>query len=200
MGTRQIGLRDIENTRRPRRLRLLAPLRYLAIQAPEKRFYDITLPAFVGVVGWLGYNLLDPKPPIFGQSGVLVTAQSFLLMAVPFLIGALAAVSMGSPGTHLDRRAVGAGIVLEGETLTLRQFVSYLLGYLCFLGLAAFIAVSVAIYVQPSISRLLPLEAANLAFWIEQIGAGVMMLWFSAFSLTVFWALYFLTDIVNRHE
>jgi hypothetical protein len=45
-------------------------------------------------------------------------------MAVPFMIGALASVAMGSPGLHLDKRPVGSDLLLDGEILTLRQFVT----------------------------------------------------------------------------
>ena len=199
MGTREIELRDIQVGGRRSRLRLLAPLRYLSIVAPEKDFYDRWLPLLAGVGGWLIYNLLDPKPAIFGPSGLLSVVQNFLLLAVPFLIGSLGAVAMGSPGQHLDRRAVGVGILLDGEILTLRQFVSYLLGYLCFVGLVTFIVVTVAILVQPAVAKLL-VTAGWLTVAIEQAGIAVMLTVFSAFAITVFWALYFLTDIVNRHE
>lgn len=144
-------------------------------------------------------HLLDPKPAMFGPAGFLSVVQSFLLLAVPLLIGSLGAVAMGSPGQHLDRRAVGAGIFLDGEILTLRQFVSYLLGYLCFVGLVVFIFVTIAILVQPAVLKLVDgISWLNVA--IEQAGIVVMLIVFSAFAITVFWALYFLTDIVNRHE
>jgi hypothetical protein len=199
MGTRQVGLKDIEETAAPRRLRLLAPLRYLIIDAPEKRFYDVTLPLLAAALCWLGYNAIEPRPAIFGDSGILVVAQSFLIMAVPFLIGALAAVAMGSPGTHLDRRAVGVGISLEGKALTLRQFVSYLLGYLCFVGLVTFLFVTALIFLQPSFANWLvdwPITREVLS----QAGVATIFALFSTFTITVFWALYFLTDIVNRHD
>ncbi|MCH4560339.1 hypothetical protein [Mesorhizobium jarvisii] len=199
MATRKIGLQDVEETRNPRRLRLLAPLRYLSIQAPEKGRYDVTIPAFACVALWVGYNILDPRPSLFGAEGILITAQSFLIMAVPFLIGALASVAMGSPGAHLDRRAVGAGIYLEGRSISLRQFVCHLLGYLSFLGLVAFLVITVANFGRPTAINLLaayPIACEVLA----QAFAGAMFFLLSAFATTVFWALYFLTDVVNHHD
>lgn len=198
MGTRQVGLIDVRETTRPQRLRLLAPLRYLVIFAPEKRYYDLVLPAIAAAACVLVYNIVYPRPLLFGPAGILTIAQSFLIMAVPFLIGALAAVSMGSPGAHLDRRAVGVGIYLDGEALTLRQFVSYLLGYLCFVGLVTFLAVSFLIVLEA------PLRAAFsghpvFAAVLVQAGVAILAVLFSVFTVTVFWALYFLTDIVNRH-
>ena len=199
MGTSEVNLRDITVGGSSSRLRLLAPLRYLSIRAPEKAFYDRWLPLIVGGASWALYNVLDPKPAIFGPAGLLSVAQNFLLLAVPFLIGSLGAVAMGSPGQHLDRRAVGASVLLDGEVLTLRQFVSYLLGYLCFIGLAAFIMVTVEMLIQPAVVKLLSPETW-IGVAVEQIGIALMLAVFSAFTITVFWALYFLTDVVSRHD
>lgn len=200
MGTRQVGLRDVEETRAPRRLRLLAPLRYLIIEAPEKRFYDRTLPTIAAAVVWAGWNYLAPRPLFFGPAGMLQVAQGFLMMAVPFLIGALAAVSMGSPGPHLDRRAVGAGLYLDGKSLTLRQFVSFLLGYLCFVGLVTFLLISAAIFVEPALTAAIGASTHWGFEALRQVGAFAAFFLFSSFTITVLWSLYFLTDIVNRTE
>src|SRR5688572_15179450 len=123
MGTREIGLPDVTEKRPPSRLRLLAPLRYLSIKHPEKTLYDFILPGVLGASGWLVYALLEPKPPLFGPSGLLVFVRDFLIMAVPFMVGALAAVAMGSPGQHLDRRPIGGDLYLYDTPLTMRQFV-----------------------------------------------------------------------------
>jgi hypothetical protein len=139
MGTRRVGLRDVSHGLPPARPRLTAPLRYLAIVGPEKAAYDFVVPAVVGICAWGIYMLVEPKPAIFGETGLLKFTRDLLVMAVPFMIGALAAVAMGAPGPHLDRRPVGAELHLEGRSLTLRQFVCYLLGYLSFLGLITLI-------------------------------------------------------------
>ena len=53
---------------------------------------------------------------------------------------------MGSPGLHLDKRPVGSDLLLDGEILTLRQFVCYLLGYLSFVSLVVLLlAIGVAL-------------------------------------------------------
>lgn len=199
MATRKIGLQDVEETGSPRRLRLLAPLRYLKIHAPEKGRYDFLIPVVVGLVVWVIYNMLDPKPSLFGPSGLLTSAQNFLMMAVPFLIGALASVAMGSPGGHLDRRTIGAGVVLDGKSLSLRQFVCHLLGYLSFLGLVIFLIVSISAFVEPTAVRML-LGAEYWAHILGQVYTMLMFVLLSAFAITVFWALYFLTDTVNQHD
>ena len=118
-------------------------------------------------------------------------------MAVPFMIGALAAVSMGSPGAHLDKRPVGADLLLDGEILTMRQFVCYLLGYLSFLSLVVlFLSIGAALLHDQVVSWL----AAHPHFLMPVRTAGVATLAFllSSLTITVLWSLYFLTDVVNR--
>jgi hypothetical protein len=96
MGTEQVGLRDVVERRNASSFRLLAPLRYLAIKNEEKHRYDIVIPVVVGLGGWLAYMVISPKPPLFGEFGLLRFARDLLIMVVPFMVGALAAVSMGS--------------------------------------------------------------------------------------------------------
>lgn len=109
MAAQQVRTPDVVEVGRPRlRLRLLAPLRYLAIYHPEKTRYDVHFPIAVGLAGWGIYTILSPQPSLFGEAGLLKFARDLLIMGVPFMVGALAAVSMGAPGPHLDRRPAGA--------------------------------------------------------------------------------------------
>jgi hypothetical protein len=197
MGTRQIGLSDIAHGGRQSRLRLLAPLRYLLIKHPEKYRYDVLVPAVVGVVCWIGYLLIEPKPQLFGDAGLLRFARDLLIMAVPFMVGALAAVSMGAPGDHMDRRLVGSELYLDDEPLTLRQFLCYLLGYLSFLGMVTLVVVVGASLLEDTVSAW-TMQLPALRHWIFTIGTLVLALLLSSLSVTVLWSLYFLTDIANR--
>lgn len=197
MGTRGIGLQDVHQGVPPSRRRLLAPLRYLDIDAPEKALYDLVIPGSVGLCAWAIYLFIEPKPHIFGDVGVLRFARDMLIMAVPFMVGALAAVAMGAPGPQMDRRPVGAELYLDGQSLTLRQFVCYLLGYLCFLGI-----VTLAFASGAELFRETVLEWTRGSYVIRGMvkasGVLVLSLLISALSVTVFWSLYFLTDVVNR--
>lgn len=199
METRKITLGDVEETRRPNRARILAPLRYLTIRAPEKTKYDFIIPIAVGLLVWAGYNFLSPRPSLFGSSGILASVQLLLVLAVPFLIGALASVAMGSPGERIDKRAAGVGIFLDGRALSLRQFVCYLLGYLSFLGLVSLIIVVLSSFTAPSIMAML--KGSDIIYYaVRQLFSLGIFIIFSAFTTTVFWALYFLTDVVNRTD
>ena len=196
MGTQQVGLRDVAHGPAPSRLRLLAPLRYLAIHHPEKTAYDRLYPAVFAIVMWLAYWFISPKPRLFGAEGLLGFTRDLLVMAVPFMVGALAAVAMGSPGGHLEKRPRGAELHLDGKTLTLRQFVCYLLGYLSFLGLVTLGGVvGAALLHDAVVSWTAHSPAAHLIVML--IGTLGLSMLLSALTITVFWGLYFLTDVVN---
>jgi len=169
----------------------------LAIYHPEKRRYDFIVPGAVAAVTFAIFVFLTPSPPVFGESGLLRFARDFLIMAVPFMVGALAAVAMGAPGQHLDRRPMGAELMLDGEVLTLRQFTCYMLGYLCFVGMVTLIAVVAATLLKDTAVHWLK-ATPTLMRIVRLGGVASMSLLFSILAVTVFWALYFLTDVVNR--
>ncbi len=198
MATRPAELKDVHHGRRRSRLRLLAPLRYLSIYHPEKTKYDVWFPAGAAIVLWSSYMWLFPEIKILGDTGLLKFTRDLLVMAVPFLVGALASVAMGTPGEHMDRRPVGDEIFLDGEPLTLRRFVCYLLGYLCFVGLFTLIGVVAAELLGDILkSALAPAPALYTA--VTGVGMFAYFALTSILVVTVLWALYFLTDVVNRH-
>ena len=199
MGTQPVGLRDVyeHGGGSPPRLRLLAPLRYLSIRHPEKRRYDIVIPLIVSVSAWGIYMAMSPKPPLWGESGLLRFARDLLVMAVPFMIGALAAVAMGSPGEHLDRRPLGVELRLANNVLTLRQFLCYLLGYLSFLGMVTLISVVSAELLHHTVLTWTK-EAPDVRVLTHAAGTLVLSMMLSFLSVTVLWSLYFLTDVANQ--
>jgi glycine/D-amino acid oxidase-like deaminating enzyme len=197
MGTRQIKTLDVDHGGTQSNLRLLAPLRYLKIRHPEKRKYDVIIPALVGVVVWGVYEFIQPRPALFGDAGLLRFARDLLIMAVPFMVGALAAVSMGAPGPNLDRRPIGAELWLDNDPLTMRQFLCFLLGYLSFLGLGILIAVVAAGLLKDGV-LVWTSTAPHARAIIHAAGAFGLSLALSFLSITVLWSLYFLTDVANR--
>ena len=197
MATRQLGLSDVRQGGRPPRLRLLAPLRYLAIRNQEKAFYDFKLPLIVAVAAFVAYLLVFPKLRIFGDVGLLRFVRDALTMAVPFMVGSLAAVAMGAPGPYLDRRPVGVELFLDGRLLTLRQFVSYLLGYLSLVALTTLGLAIAAPLVHDTVVGWCAV-APDLRFAVRICGIAILSLLLSVLNITVLWSLYFLTDVVSR--
>lgn len=196
MATRHIAARDVKEGR-VSRLRLLAPLRYLAIRHPEKDRYDWVLPLAIGAAAWAGYMIVSPKIQLFGEAGLLRFARDLLIMSVPFMVGALAAVSMGMPGDHIEKRMVGVELILDCHVLTMRQFLCYLLGYLCFLGLVTLAAVVGASLLQPVFVSWTAGQPIAHSI-IHAFGALIFSCLLSFLTVTVFWSLYFLTEVANR--
>lgn len=197
MGTHEVELSDVHSGPPPSRKRLLAPLRYLLIKHPEKTYYDFFVPGVWTLALFAGYFFVDPKPALFGDSGIIKLTRDLLVMAVPFLVGALAAVAMGSPGQHLDRRLTGVPLYLDGQSLTLRQFVCYLLGYLCLIGLTTLIATVGATVLHDAVAAWTNARP-NLASAVVHAGAFALAGALSVLTVTVLWALYFLTAVVNQ--
>jgi hypothetical protein len=169
----------------------------LAIHHPEKTTYDVIAPVGATAVACILYFSINPHPAIFGDAGVLKYARDLLIMAVPFMIGALAAVAMGSPGVHLDKRPIGSDLLLDGEILTLRQFVCYLLGYLSFVSLVVLLLTIGAPLVHDQITNWLTLHPSFM-MPARAVGVAVLSFLLSNLTITVLWSLYFLTDVVNR--
>ncbi|MBW4096286.1 MAG: hypothetical protein HIU81_13445 [Acidobacteria bacterium] len=197
MGTQQVGLRDVSHGAPQSRARITAPLRYLLIYHPEKARYDFVVPAVVALCGWGAYWLISPKVALFGDDGLLRFVRDLLVMGVPFMVGALAAVAMGSPGDHLDKRPAGAELYLDGRMLSLRTFTCYLLGYLSFIGLTT---LGMAVFASLIHHSVIVWTAGmpGVRYAVLAIGTLGLATLLSALTVTVFWALYFLTDVVNR--
>jgi hypothetical protein len=172
-------------------------MRYLEIRHPEKVKYDLIVPVLVGFTGWAVYMLIQPRIALFGEAGLLRFARDLLVMAVPFMVGALAAVSMGAPGQNIDRRPIGAELWLDNDALTMRQFLCFLLGYLSFLGLVTLMVVVGAGLIKDTVI-VWTANAPMVRAGVHAVGTLCLSLLLSFLSVTVLWSLYFLTDVANR--
>jgi hypothetical protein len=157
---------------------------------PEKTVYDFWVPAGLGICLWGAYMLIGPKPPIFGDSGLLKFVRDLLVMGVPFMVGALVAVAMGAPGPHLDRRPVGTELFLDGESLTMRRFVCYMLGYLSFLGIITLAAAYGAEVLHAPVLHWTE-NAIYLRAWVRGIGMFFLVYLLSFLAVTVLWSISF---------
>jgi hypothetical protein len=87
--------------------------------------------------------------------------------------------------------------MLDGRPLTMRQFVCYLLGYLAFLCLFALIGAVAAQLIHNDVMSILSQHMA-LKLYVFKIGTFLIFLLLNYILITTLWALYFLTDVVNR--
>lgn len=197
MATRPAELRDVHQGPNGPRSSLFAPLRYLQIEHADKAWYDTLLPGLTSAISWGIYHWLIPSMSIFGESGLLRFERDFLIMAVPFLFGALATVAMAAPSPTLDRRPPGAELILAGRPLNLRQFVCYLLGYLAFLGILTLVG-AVAAQLVHDPAKLLLTAHPSAKVIVFGLGTFVIFALANYILVTTLWALYFLTDVVNR--
>lgn len=183
---------------RPRRVRRLrAPLAFFLIRHESWWQYNIIYPLVVAAFTTVIYFLLPVRPPLMGDNGILKGIQDLLIVLVPLLIVALAAVAT-SDRTILDTNPAGqqftVDIGLGPRLLTRREFVCYMLGYLTWVSLALLLAIFTARVFYPS---LLVIGATWLEI-IRIVSVFVFMLVASNLLITTLWSLFYLTDRLNR--
>lgn len=127
--------------------RIFVPLRYLSIDHPEKRKFDLTLPLIIA--GLFSLPLLSAQfradaTVTFDLIGKL---SNFLGVLTGFFIAALAAVATfgkaemddpmpGEPPVRLEHKV---NTETYFENLSRRRFLSFLFGYMAFLTLALYV-------------------------------------------------------------
>ncbi len=196
MAGRPAELTDVIHGRRRSGLRLLAPLRYLSISHPDRVKYDFLIPAVVCVVIIAIFLFVKPPIALFGENGVLRYIRDTLMMAIPFSIGALATIAMAST-PPLDRRPPGAELLLDGEVLTLKQFICRLLGYLTFVSIITLAGSIAADLLREQVMSWTECLPATLML-VRVSGVAVLSMLVSVLTVTVLWSLYFLTDVAAR--
>lgn len=118
---------------------LIAPLNYLRIKHPLKRWVD-TVPPLFGLLVSGGLLWIKPNFNIFGNSGLVGGIDGLLQSLVGFFITSLAAVATFQ-GTvfKIDKFFDGDQVLLRNAPLTRRQFLCYLFGYLAFISLVIYL-------------------------------------------------------------
>ncbi|MGH6922237.1 MAG: hypothetical protein ACRED5_00575 [Propylenella sp.] len=128
--------------------RIFVPLRYLQIDHPEKRKFDIWLPFILGIVFWLPLLSDGFREDSLRGFEIVAKVSSFLGVLTGFFIAALAAVATfgkaemddpmpGDPPVRLEHHANKETYF---EELSRRRFLSFLFGYLSFVTLGLYLA------------------------------------------------------------
>jgi len=183
--------------------RILVPLKYLSIDHPEKRKFDLYLPMLLTIL--FALPLLSAQFRADILSGVLPALErisNLLGVLTGFFIASLAAVATFGK-SEMDGPMPGEPLKLEykvnresfSENLTRRRFLSFLFGYLAFLSLSLFV-VGYVYYAldQYMIARWLKdlRETLFIFFWVAYT------FWLSNVLSNTFLGLYYLTDRIHR--
>lgn len=180
-------------TRIKRVWRLTAPLAYWQIRHSEKRKYDVLYPAIFSVVTVGGYLLLPVRPSLIGEKGILISVQNLLTLLIPFFVAGLAAVATaGREG--LDTVTAGIPMQLGKRSLTRREFVCYMFGYLAWISLVLFAMIIVAKAIAPSLHQAVPIYMP----YVRIVSFAVFMFLLGHMIVTTLWGLFYLTDRINR--
>jgi hypothetical protein len=158
------------------RPRLLTALVYLKVRHPVKRWYDAWYPLIAAIVVTVLYGATASrgiKVDIFGENGLVQSANGISGILVGFFIAALAAVST-FPGKDMDSVMPGNAPTLNDSEITggkplklsRRAFLSFLFGYLTVAALVLFVVGSVATALYPLRSFDFPRasDVGNLTF------------------------------------
>lgn len=127
--------------------RIFVPLRYLSIDHPEKRKFDLYLPLIFCVIFILPIFSEQFRQDALGALDIVGKISGFLGVLTGFFIAALAAVATfgkqemddpmpGEPPVRLEHRVNRETYF---EALSRRRFLSLLFGYLSFMSLTLYI-------------------------------------------------------------
>lgn len=185
---------------------LFTPLRYLRIENPQKRWFDVWFP--LGITA-LAMALLVASPwhiKIFGVDGLIAAITGLLQILIGFFIASLAAVATfqrpgldatieGTPASLKETRRGRAVTV----SLTRRKFLCYLFGYLALVGIILYFAGELAILLASDVKVWTPQAVVPLVKW-----SAVALYLFATANVfvTTLLGLHYMTDRIHRdnHE
>lgn len=131
--------------------KLFIPLNYLKIGHKQKLMLDLYLPVLCAAIVCGFYFALPVSFDVLGKNGLFENLNKSLQVMSGFYIAALGAIAT-FPNKNMDCFMDGGGIFLNKKELTRRQFLSYLFGYLAFLGFAVLMFSNLFSLLEPSIT------------------------------------------------
>jgi hypothetical protein len=163
----------------------------------SKRVFDFILPAVFAIGSVLVHFFVGAKPIAFGENGILSGFRDLLELLAPFFLASLAAVAtFGSDKLSLPLRGNPAVMAVRTEyggqvkdiTLSRRQFMCYLFGYLC--SISMFVLICTIIGDSIAKSSLIVCMWPAIA-WIAVV-ISYFVLWHILFVTLL--SIYFLSD------
>ncbi|MGE6454450.1 hypothetical protein ACQKC5_18890 [Shewanella baltica] len=175
--------------------KLLKPMGYIRIRHSEKYWFDLFIPALLAVLIATIIFIL-PKPIILlGKDSLIGLVNGILQILSGFYIASMAAVATFQK-EGMDEYMVGAPPKLKGQSLTRRNFLTYLFGYLAFMSILMYF-----------VGGFIQLSALNISFWIVDLHSSVKFILVTAYLFvicniltTTVLGMHFLIDKIHREE
>lgn len=190
---------------------LLTPMKYLRIRNGAGLFhskfsYDFVIPALLTAFTCIIFGALDLRLEVYSHPKLTESFSNLLTLLIAFYMAALAAVSTfdrkgidsrlkGDPAILRVRDNDGGHLV--EKSLTYRQFISYLFGYLSFVSLCLFLLLLGLTHGWPKFeNKMVHGHAALLIFklLLDPILFVAVMFLFWQMVITSLLGIYFLTE------
>jgi len=178
-------------------LKLFAPLNYLKIGHEQKRVLDFLLPLILGGSVAILYASLPEPFIILGDKGVLNALGGLLQFLTGFYVASLAAIAT-FPNKNMDDFTDGIPLKLNNTEITRRQYLSYMFGYLAFLGFLLVALGFIILVLEPSINVWASVIDARWIFISTLVFIAVYFYYVSKLMLTTLYGLYYLTEKIHQ--
>lgn len=174
--------------------KLIFPLSFVRIEHAEHRRFCFVIPGLL-VIFLLFFDIAVVRIPLFGPSGIIQPINGLLSILSAFYIASLAAVAtFNKPG--MDEPMKGDPPVLRAATLSRRQYLSMLFGYLAFCGIVLFMIGIFLASISGEFVKFSVIVRETLRY------VFVLLYFLSFFNLLVvtLLGLYFLTYRIHRED
>ncbi|WP_340699972.1 hypothetical protein [Vibrio harveyi] len=176
--------------------KLSKPLSYLKIKHEQKFIIDIAIPVVLAIICHQILSLDSVKFNIIGDKGLVSHINGLLQMLVGFFVASLAAVATFQR-QGMDETMQGTPPKLNGKSLTRREFLCFMFGYLAFISIVTYLISGVAGLALPAIKSMLSSSGYD---FFQSIGLLVYLVVIFNILTTTLLALHFLTDRMVRSE
>jgi hypothetical protein len=175
--------------------KLFKPMGYISIKHSEKYWFDLFIPALLALLIATIIFML-PKPIILlGKDSLISLVNGILQILSGFYIASMAAVATFQK-EGMDEYMVGKPPKLKGKSLTRRNFLTYLFGYLAFMSILMYF-----------VGGFIQLSASNISFWIVDVHSSVKFILVTAYLFvvcniltTTALGMHFLIDKIHREN
>ncbi len=179
--------------------KLFAPLKYKKIKHQQKSIVDVYLPLIVAVLSAIMCIFVPEPVVILGEDGLLKSLSGYLQFLTGFFVASVAAIAT-FPNKNMDVITDGIALRLNGEQLTRRQFLSYLFGYLAFLGLMLVAIGGVAELFEKNIQLLLTLSTSMLLMIFKGVFLIIYLYYVFSIMFITLYGLYYLTEKIHENK